>query len=71
MPDEIKVDKINEVAEDFAKEVLDNLGGLSCKAHPDKISYIIIRADRTHTLDIRKKFCCPEFEKLVSLKIER
>jgi hypothetical protein len=71
LPDQIRVDMLNQVVEDFAREVLLALGNLECKQHPHKISQLTIFADRAHTLLIKKKFCCPEFEKLVSLKIER
>jgi hypothetical protein len=71
LPDQIRVDMLNQVAEDFAAEVLLALGNLTCKQHPDKLSHVIIFADRKHTLLIKKQFCCPEFEELVSVKIER
>ena len=71
LPDQIRVDMLNQVMDDFAGEVLLALGNLKCKKHPDKVSHVTIFADREHTLVIKKKFCCREFEKLVSVKIER
>jgi len=71
LADQIKVEKLNEVAEDFAQEIVNELGNLQCKEHPGKDSYVTIIADRTNQIIIEKKFCCQEFEKKVSLKIER
>lgn len=71
LPDQIKVEKLNEVAEDFAAEVARALGNLKCKKHPAQMSQITIIAERTHTMIIKKKCCCAEFEKLVSPKIDR
>ena len=71
LADQIKVQKINEVAEDYAEEVRKALGTLKCPEHPRKISHITVVADRAHQITIEAKFCCPQFEKKVSLKIER
>ena len=71
LPDQIRVEMLNQVVEDYATEVLLALGNLTCSRHPDKVSRVTILADRAHTLIIKKKFCCLEFEKLVSVKMER
>lgn len=71
LPDQIKVDMVNQVAEDFAAEVREELGELRCGKHPSKISTVTIIADRTNTMVIKKKFCCPDFEKKVSVKLLR
>ena len=71
LPDQIKVEMLNEVAEEFAREVKKELGKLKCENHPMEVSYITVVADRTHNMIIEKKFCCPEFEQKVSVKIER
>jgi hypothetical protein len=71
LPDQIKVDMVNAVVEDFATEVRNELGKLKCPRHPSKVSTVTITADRVSTMVIKKKFCCPEFEKKVSLKLER
>ena len=70
LADQIKVDMLNEIAKDFAQEARSQLGDLKCEKHPAKVSYITIAADRTHTLIIRRKFCCPEFEKKISMRLE-
>lgn len=69
--DQIKVDMVNAVVEDFATEVRNELGKLKCSRHPSKTTTVTIIADRTNTMVIRNKFCCPEFEKKVSVKLER
>ena len=69
--DAIKVAMLNEVAEEFAREVKRELSTIKCKSHPRRNSYISIIADRTQTMIIKTKFCCPEFEKQVSVKIQR
>lgn len=71
LPDEIKVDMLNEIVEDYAAEVIKALGDLYCPAHPHVMSYITIVADRVQSIIIEKKFCCPEFEQKVSLKLKR
>jgi hypothetical protein len=71
LADEIKVDMLNEVVEEYATEAQKELGKLTCKEHPRKISQLTIIADRINTMVIEKKFCCAEFEDKVSLKIER
>lgn len=71
LSDQIRVEKLNEVAEDFATEISNELGNLQCKEHPDETSYVTIVPDRTGSLRVEKKFCCPGFEKKVSPKIER
>lgn len=71
IPDQIRVDKLNEVAEDFANEIAHELGGLRCAQHPEDISYITVIAHRNYAMVVQTKFCCPEFENKVSLKIER
>jgi hypothetical protein len=71
LADQIKVDMLNEVVEDYATEVAKELGNLTCQIHPEEISTITIVPDRTHTMVINSKFCCPDFEKIVTLKIER
>jgi hypothetical protein len=70
-PDEIKVQMLNEVVDDYATEVVNALGDLYCPKHPGEISYIIIIADRVQSMIIEKKFCCPQFEEKVSLKLKR
>jgi len=69
--DQIKVEMLNQVTEEFAQEVKNELGKLNCPNHPDKISYITIMADRNNTIIIKKKFCCPAFEEKISVKIRR
>ena len=71
LPDEIKVDMLNEMAEDFAEEVAKALGELKCDRHQDEVSHIIIIADRNHTMSIRKKCCCDDFEKLIDHRLAR
>lgn len=71
LPDQIRVEKLNEVAEDFAAEILRELGNMQCKKHPDETSHVTIAPSRTGSLRVEKKFCCAEFEKKVSPKIER
>lgn len=71
LPDQIKVEMLNEVVEEFAREAKKELANLICKKHPDEISYITIIADRNNNMTLKKKFCCPEFDKKVSLKIQR
>jgi hypothetical protein len=71
LPDQIRAEKVNEVAEDYAAEIESELGHMQCKIHPAAISHITVVADRTGALRIEKKFCCIEFEKKVSPKIER
>lgn len=71
LPDQIRVEKLNEVAEDFANEIAHELGGLRCRHHPEDMSYITIIAHRNYSVVVQSKFCCAEFEKKVSLKIER
>lgn len=67
--DQIRVEKLNEVTEDYAREILNELGHLTCDQHPDRDSYITIIADRTHYIVVEKKFCCEAFEKKVGFKI--
>lgn len=71
LADQIKVEKLNEVAEDFAAEITSELGNLQCKKHPDETSHVTIVPDRTGSIKVEKKFCCAEFEKKVAPKIER
>lgn len=71
LPDQIRVEKLNEVAEDYAHEITQQLGNLKCRHHPDQTSYITIVPDRWQTMTIEKKFCCADFEKKVSVKIQR
>lgn len=71
LPDQIKVEKLNEVAEDFAQEIKKELGSLQCQQHPEQVSHVTVIADRHNSMVIQKKCCCPEFEKKVSRKIER
>lgn len=71
LPDQIKVEKLNEVAEDFAEEIMKEIGTLQCKQHPEQVSHVTVIADRLTSMVIQKKCCCPEFEKKVSRKIER
>ena len=71
LPDQIRVEKLNEVAEDFAAEIRSELGNMQCKKHPDETSYITIVPYRTGSVSVEKKFCCAEFEKKVAPKIER
>jgi hypothetical protein len=71
MADEIKVNMLNEVAEEFACEVREELSTLTCKCHPHKNSYITVIADRAQTTIVRTEFCCPDFGRQVSVKIER
>ena len=71
LPDQIRVEKLNEVAEDFAREITHQLGDLRCSEHPDEVSYLTVIADRHHTMLVEKTFCCQQFEKIVSRKIER
>lgn len=70
LADQIKVDMLNEVVAEFADEAKVQLGKLKCQKHPDKTSYITIAADRTNTMVIRRKFCCPEFKKKISIRLE-
>ncbi|MEX1240191.1 MAG: hypothetical protein WEB30_10750 [Cyclobacteriaceae bacterium] len=70
LADQIKVDILNDIVEEFMKEARVQLGNLKCKRHPEKISYITITADRTHTMVIRRKFCCTEFKERVSRKFK-
>ena len=70
LADQIKVDMLNEIMSDFAVEAKNQLGKLKCEKHPRKVSEITIAADRIHTMKIRRKFCCPEFEKKISAKLE-
>lgn len=67
--DEIRVEMLNTIVEDYASEAGRQLANLKCPTHPRKISHIIIVADRKHTMTFRKKFCCPEFEKKISVKL--
>lgn len=67
--DQIRVEKVNEVAEDYAREIVNELGKLQCSDHPDDDSYVTIIADRTHHIIVEKEFCCEEFERKVGLKI--
>jgi len=71
LADEIKVGMLNEMVDDFAREVTKGLGALNCRRHPDVMSHVTIVADRTETMVILKEFCCHEFEALVSLKLAR
>lgn len=71
LSDEIKVSMLNEVVEDYAAEAVRALSDLSCPKHPQQMSYITITADRNRTMIIEKKFCCPEFDQKVSLKLLR
>jgi hypothetical protein len=71
LADQIRVEKLNEVAEDYAHEIAKELGALKCPSHPGEDSYITIIADRAHYIVTEAKFCCCEFEKKVGLKIER
>ena len=71
LPDEIKVDMLNEIVEDFAAEATRALSELTCPKHPEQMSYITIVADRNQSMVIEKKFCCSEFEYKVSLKLKR
>ena len=45
LADQIKVEKLNEVAEDFADEIRRELGNLQCKKHPDETSQVTIIQD--------------------------
>jgi len=67
--DQIRVEKLNEVAQDYAQEIVNELGHLQCGRHPEQPSYVTIIADRSHYIVIEKDFCCQEFEKKVGLKI--
>ena len=69
LPDEIKVGMLNEVVEDYAAEAVTVLSHLTCPKHPQQTSHITIVADRNRSMVIEKKFCCPEFEHKVSLKL--
>lgn len=71
LPDQIRVEKLNEVAEDFAEEITKEIGSLQCQQHPDHVSHVTVVPDRLASMVIQKKCCCPEFEKKVSRKIER
>lgn len=71
LPDQIKVEKLNEVAEDFAQEITKEIGSLQCPQHPEQVSHITVAADRITSVMIQKKCCCTEFEKKISRKIER
>lgn len=71
LPDQIKVAMVNEVVEDFAREARKELGDLTCLNHPSRISTVTIIADRISTMVIKKKFCCLQFERKISLKLER
>lgn len=71
LPDEIKVDMLNEIVEDFAAEAVKALSSLSCPKHPEQMSYITIAADRSRSMIMEKRFCCTEFEQKVSLKLKR
>ena len=71
LPDEIKVDMLNEVVQDYATEVVNALGDLYCPKHPNEMSFITIIADRVQSIIIEKKFCCPQFEEKVSMKLKR
>ncbi len=71
LADQIRVEKLNEVAEDYASEITHELGRLTCPAHPHQQSYITIVAHRTNFIVIEKQFCCTEFEKKINAKIGR
>ena len=67
--DIIRVEKLNEVATDYAQELANELGPLKCSHHPEQDSYVTVIADRANYMIIEKQFCCIEFEKKVGLKI--
>lgn len=69
LPDQIRVEKLNEVADDFAYELEQELGGLRCNAHPVESSIITVSADRQRFITLQKRFCCSAFEKKVCMKI--
>ena len=70
LPDQIKVEKLNEVAEDFAQEIKKEIGSLQCQQHPEQVSHVTVIADRHNSMVIQKKCCCPEFEKKVNRLME-
>lgn len=69
LPDQIKVEMVNEIAEDFATEIRNALGNLQCQAHPGKNSRITVVADRVNQVNLETRFCCAKFGKKVSVKI--
>jgi hypothetical protein len=69
--DDIKVDMLNEVAKEFAVEAKKELAKMKCPRHPTRVSQISIIADRTKSMIIKTKFCCPEFGEKVSVKLLR
>gem|GEM_PF-4696277 len=69
--DQIRVEKVNEVAKDHAREIEAALGTLRCPDHPGQDSYITVVAGRINQISIEMRFCCSGFEKKVSLKVER
>lgn len=71
LTDEIKVEMLNTIVEEYASEAAKQLAKMKCPTHPKKISHITIIADRQHTMIFRKQFCCPEFEKKISMKLLR
>lgn len=71
LADQIKVEMLNEVAVQFASEVKKALENAKCQKHPDQISYVTIVPHRKKNMIIKTKFCCPEFDKKMSVKIER
>jgi hypothetical protein len=70
LADQIKVEMLNKVAGEFANEARSQLGKLKCERHPRTLSYITIAADRTNTMVIKRKFCCPEFKERISEKLK-
>jgi len=70
LADQIKVDMLNRVVDEFAKEAKVQLSKLTCDKHPDKISHITIAADRQNTMLIRRRFCCNRFSQKISVKLE-
>ncbi|MGC1244328.1 MAG: hypothetical protein WA874_22245 [Chryseosolibacter sp.] len=71
LADEIKVDMLNQVVCDFTSEAKNELEKMECPKHPNTLSYVTIIPDRMNVMIIRKKFCCPEFEEKISVKLER
>ena len=70
LADQIKVEMLNEVVDEFSREARVQLGKLKCEHHPTKISTLTVAADRARTLVIRRKFCCPEFGDRISKKLK-
>lgn len=70
LADQIKVDMLNIVVEDFAREAQRQLSEFFCEHHPEKVSYITIAADRKNTMLIKRRFCCRKFAQKITAKLK-